>query len=62
MSITITGIVVTFLSWLLSSSGIELATESLQNFVEVFGVLIGIVVSYYGRWRHGDITVMGMKK
>jgi hypothetical protein len=62
MSITISGLIVALLSWLVGQSGETIPSEQLVSFVDTFGILIGAVLAWYGRWRKGDITVFGARK
>lgn len=61
-SLTYTGILVIVFAKLVEMSGIQLATEQLTNFVETGGVLIGSVISLYGRFRKGDLQLWGTRK
>jgi len=62
MSLTITGIIVALLSWVVKITGVEMGTEEITQFVNTFGELIGILLAWYGRWRQGDIGILGNRK
>lgn len=59
MSLTITGILTIILSQIM---GDVVSVEDLETFINVSGLVIGAGVAWYGRWRHGDITIFGTKK
>lgn len=60
-SLTIAGLLVMVITKLLQSSGIEVATESIQNFVVVLLQVVGAIAIYWGRFRQGDITWYGSR-
>lgn len=62
MSVTITGLIVTILSAIVVQSNIDIPQENLNSFVETFGILIGIVIAWYGRFRQGDISIFGTRR
>ena len=61
-SLTITGLVVILLGFLLQRSGMEVAPEEIQTTIEVLAQLAGIIIAWYGRVRHGDISILGKKR
>ena len=64
-SLTIKGVFITFLAWAFMQAGMKIDSEQVRTFVEVatgIAQLIGIVMAYVGRWRHGDITLLGKRK
>lgn len=59
MSLTIKGIVTMLLSNLL---GPTVASGDLEVFIQVTGLLIGAFITWYGRYRQGDIKWWGGKR
>lgn len=62
MSVTISGLAVAALSWLLQHSGVQLGNTDVTSFVSTAGQIIGAVIIYIGRVRQGDITWYGTLK
>ena len=58
MSLTFTGIITILLTQFL---GDNVASGDIEAFINVFGLIIGAAVAWYGRYRHGDITWYGSK-
>ena len=54
-SMTITGIIV----MILSQFAPEMEVQSVE--VETILAAIGIIVAWYGRWRQGDVSIVGVK-
>ena len=42
--------------------GIDIAEEEIQSFIGAFVVIIGIIVSWIGRYRVGDLKINGVRK
>ncbi|MDI6820922.1 MAG: hypothetical protein QMD65_01960 [Patescibacteria group bacterium] len=62
MSVTQIGNYVALTSFILGLFKINIATEELsQAFTAVF-VLVGLAISWYGRFRKGDLTPIGRRK
>jgi ABC-type iron transport system FetAB permease component len=61
-SLTITGLIVILLGFILEKSGLEIGTDRLQTFVEVLLQLGGFVIAYIGRVRQGDVNILGRKQ
>jgi hypothetical protein len=61
-SLTITGLIVILLGFILEKSGLEIGTDRLQTFVEVLLQLGGFVIAYVGRVRQGDVNILGRKQ
>lgn len=59
MSLTIKGIIGLVLTQLL---GDVVSEEQIANFVEVGGLLIFGIMAWYGRYRQGDISILGKKQ
>lgn len=62
MSLTITGILVAGISWLLQHAGVQLGDEQITTFIFTGGQVLGALWVYWGRYRHGDITWYGTTK
>ena len=60
-SVTYTGLVVMLLSLVLRVSGIDFVEADLQSKVQSVVELFAILVSVYGRWRKGDVSILGVK-
>jgi hypothetical protein len=50
MSLTITGLVVLIASQFVPAEEVQLVLEA-----------VGVIVAWYGRWRLGDISVVGLR-
>ena len=61
-SLTYVGVVVVLLSQALKASGIEIADETLTVTITTLFTILGAALSAFGRWRKGDITILGVKK
>lgn len=61
-SLTISGVAVLVLSFLGQQAGVPFVDGQLEQFVGTFGQILGILVTYWGRVRQGDITFLGIKK
>ena len=61
-SLTITGLIVVLLGFILERSGIEIGADKLQTFIEVLLQLGGFVMAYIGRLRQGDVNIFGRKR
>lgn len=61
-SVTQAGNIAVVLGTLLKLINVEVGTEELTNVVVAVLVLGGVASSFYGRFRHGDITWYGAKK
>lgn len=61
-SVTITGLIVSFLAFILPMIGVEVGTEEVSKVV--FGVVEigGLLMGWYGRVRIGDINLFGKRK
>lgn len=58
MSLTITGILTILITQILGENVDE---GAVANFLDVGGLLIGALLGWYGRYRHGDINIFGRK-
>lgn len=61
-SVTITGLIVILLGFILERSGVEVGPEKLQTFMEVLLQLGGFIMAYIGRLRQGDVSILGRKR
>jgi len=61
-SVTYGGLVLMLISNLLKAAGIEIASEELSPFIYTGLDILGGLVAAYGRWRQGDVSVLGVKK
>lgn len=57
-SVTITGLIISLLAFALPLLGIEAGPEEIAQIVAAGGIL----VAWYGRFRQGDISLLGNKK
>lgn len=58
MSVTIRGLIATVLAIVFTPD----ESNVLLNFVDSAILVAGILTTYYGRWRQGDMTWWGGKK
>ncbi len=61
-SVTFVGIVVMVLSQILQRLDITVATDALTTTIETLVFLVGALLALWGRWRKGDLNVLGFKK
>ena len=63
MSLTIAGLIVAVLGRIAQSLGYNLnvSQESLVQAVTVFVQLAGLFIAWYGRYRKGDISLLGKR-
>lgn len=62
MSLTIKGLIVVIFGLIFKYLEVELPIDNLKIFVEVLLTLGGALIAWYGRYRKGDITVLGSRK
>lgn len=62
MSLTYSGVIVILLGQLFSSMGLTVADADLTGFVNVATLLVGAVMSLYGRYRLGGVDAFGVRK
>ena len=53
---------VAFLGLILSKYGVNVSAADLTTIIAGLAVLGGIVTSFVGRYRHGDISLLGVKQ
>lgn len=61
-SLTYVGVIVMVLSQVLKLAGVEVGDGDVANFVNFSAVLVGAVITLYGRFRAGGISALGVKK
>jgi hypothetical protein len=61
-SVTYGGLVVLLVSNLLKAANVEIGTEELTPFIYTGLDLLGGLIAAFGRWRQGDISLLGVKK
>jgi len=64
-SLTQSGNIVAFLGTLFGIFGVDVTPEALQGFFAVLaglGTVGGIMLSWFGRWRKGDLNIVGTRK
>ena len=62
MSLTQAGVYVTFITFVLGLFKMNISNEEITQVVEAILTLIGLGMAFYGRYRRGDITVVGTRK
>ena len=62
VSLTISGLVISVLSFVLPKIGISVLESDLAITITTITVIIGGICIYVGRVRQGDITIFGVKK
>ncbi|MGH7391441.1 MAG: hypothetical protein ACREM3_18570 [Candidatus Rokuibacteriota bacterium] len=69
MSMTISGLIITIVGFLLQQLGVPYAEEELRGLVghavaivALVGQAAGIVIAWYGRYRQGDVTLIGQRR
>ena len=61
-SLTLQGALVLLFSFALKGLGIQWPDAELADFVAKCAAIAGAVITWYGRYRLGDITWYGVKK
>ncbi len=62
ISLTITGIIISALCFILPRLGISVLETDIATTITTIGLVVGGLTSYVGRVRQGDITWYGKKK
>jgi hypothetical protein len=62
MSVTQIGNYVAVISFLLQLFHVNIGSEEVSKAAEAIATIIGLGVSWYGRYRIGDLTVGGFRK
>jgi len=61
-SLTLTGLIVAVLSFLLPRIGISVLESDLATTITTITTIVGGLLIYIGRYRKGGITLLGVKK
>lgn len=61
-SLTISGLLIMIIAGIIKWSGQSVDESAIRSFIEVAIVIIGVITTYIGRYRQGDITWFGSKK
>ena len=61
-SLTITGLIVAVLSFVLPNIGVSVLESDLSITITTITAIIGGILIYVGRLRKGDINFLGVKK
>lgn len=62
LSLTLSGLVVMLLATFAKSSGVNIEMEALNVTVATIVQFGSVVAIYYGRYRQGDVSLLGFKK
>ena len=62
VSLTITGLVIFIIGVILDKLGVPIAEGAVESFVSTAIEVIGAIVTFFGRYRQGDISLLGRKK
>ena len=54
--------IVAFLGLILSKYGVNISSADLTTLITGAVVLGGIITSFIGRYRHGDVSLLGVKQ
>lgn len=60
-SLTYIGVIVMVLAKLATLLGLQIGTADLTSMVTTVLMFAGAAVAFYGRWRKGDINILGVK-
>lgn len=61
-SLTISSIIVALLGFMLDKLGISVGGDEITVFVTLAMQLGGILFAWYGRYRVGDVTLLGARR
>lgn len=59
ISITLAGVIELVLTQIM---GPVVTSGEVESFVKVVGLILGLIMTWYGRYRQGDVTWYGLKK
>lgn len=62
MSLTLAGLASAVLAYFFQSADVEVASESIQTFIEVLWLLGSAIAIWYGRVRKGDVDWLGRRQ
>ena len=60
-SMTISGVVITILAFVIEPSEAETVVNNTVKIIDLVMPIVGITLTYWGRYRQGDITWYGSK-
>lgn len=61
-SMTYVGVIVFLIGGIFNLAGTPIDNEAIETTITTIVQLIGAIVTVVGRYRHGDITLLGKKK
>lgn len=61
-SATFAGLLAVLLGQVLQHLGLDIAPGDLETTIGVLLTILGLLWAWYGRWRKGDVTLLGFKK
>jgi len=61
-SLTQAGVYAAAIGALLNIFNVNIATEEVQSLIEAIFTIGGLIIAWYGRYRKGDITVLGLRR
>ena len=61
-SLTYTGVIVMVLGEVLKLLGVDVGSSELTTTVVTVGQFLGALLAFWGRFRLGDVTLLGVKK
>ena len=53
---------VVLLGFILQFFNIQIAAEELTQFIEAIVMAVGLAMAWWGRYRKGDLTIVGARK
>ena len=62
MSVTIAGVLVSLLAYILRQAGLPYVPEELEQIITGITQVVGLLIAWYGRIRKGDLTLIGTRK
>lgn len=62
LSLTQSGVYVSLLGFLVKAFNLDIGNEELTSLVEAVLTIVGLAMAWYGRYRKGDLTVVGSRK
>ena len=60
-SLTLVGVLVMIIAVVFEKSGVEIGSAEIQTTLEVLIAAGGVITTWYGRFRAGDISLFGRK-
>lgn len=62
MSLTISGLIVVIIASVLGYFNITGVDDQINELIMNIGKAVGILISWYGRYKLGDISLVGIRK